>query len=682
MVGAGALEAKVRETSDPECNRSVVRMSVSNSSHMKANGNVSISNSSLFKVNGNVSSGSLAQISRSDQLWDGDSNHLEKTRTLFATNSTSINAHSIRTSTSFKPYGDRSSDAFVQVRNVDPMLMSGAGASEGKRTLHTSKPTRAGNPESAEARFTKHLKTLTPVRAVNGVFRFVCGAFSACIVAGCVVQCYASRYHSHHSGADDNSASFVWTRVDEQIFEQALPNIVSNMSMHLIGVVDTAVAGHLGVSELTAVGVGVSVFNSIHSMFTFLRKGTSGIAGQASGRRDYAEVRATGLRGICLGFLSGMLLLVYREHIVHFVFEYIQPPKGSIDECRAYFMARILSAPVALANFAVQGFLCGMLKGRQVLYQQFILNLANAFCCIVLATSWGFGMGVVGIGYAASLANVIAFINGMCQVWSTINGGLSQEPLPGQLDLSRLFNMDRIAELLNVSATLAVRSFCFILIQSGFTAIGSRLTTPDWPVLPANLLLLQLHYLMEDGMNGFSTAAEALVAQAIGSNDSLQLRNILKRSFLWGLSMMFMCCFILAIWGPSMVIGLTSDMKTQEAALWYLHWVVSGSLLGVWAFLFEGFFVGATLGIHMLLSTLFAIAAFAVVEYITVGGNLGLKGPWNIPLLHLGNDGLWIGFYWFLGLRALGLTVQWKALMDKARGSTPDRAGRGPDRAG
>jgi MATE family multidrug resistance protein len=397
-------------------------------------------------------------------------------------------------------------------------------------------------------------------------------------------------------------------------------------------------------------------------MFVFLRKGTTGLAAQANGAKNFQEVRATAARSIAMGLLIGCLLVIFRGPLMTAVFAWQKPPEYAYNECVQYYYARMWGSPFALANFAVQGFLNGMKRSRQVLCQQVTLNVANAAFCLLLASNIGpLHLGAAGIGHAASIANLVAFFNGMVQVYQCLHG--LDEPEPGEWSIGQIFKADPLKEMFANAGAITLRSLCLTGTQTSITAVAARMTTPEHPYLAANLLLMQLHMLFAMGSDGFSNAAEALVGEAIGRKDVRRMYRVVKAACKWALGI---ACFFSLLWlslgrffFEQMTDAATRD--TSNEACHYLLWLVFAQPFAVWAFLMDGFFVGATLAKEMLYSMIFATLGFAITVYILVGKAVNFPQLGPFPL-NSGNNGLWLSFYSFLVYRSLSLLAQWKSI--------------------
>eukprot|EP00427_Karlodinium_veneficum_P043689 CAMPEP_0169267318 /NCGR_PEP_ID=MMETSP1016-20121227/47022_1 /TAXON_ID=342587 /ORGANISM="Karlodinium micrum, Strain CCMP2283" /LENGTH=230 /DNA_ID=CAMNT_0009351593 /DNA_START=372 /DNA_END=1061 /DNA_ORIENTATION=- len=230
----------------------------------------------------------------------------------------------------------------------------------------------------------------------------------------------------------------------------------------------------------------------------------------------------------------------------------------------------------------------------------------------------------------------------MGQVWTCLHGGFGSEPLPGEWELRQIFKCEPLKEMFANAGAVTLRSVCLTCTQATLTAIAARLTTKDHPYLAANLLLMQLHMLFAMGSDGFSNAAEALVGEAIGRKDVKRMYAVVIAACKWGLGI---ACFFSLLWfssGEFFFEQMTdaSNRESSNEATNYLLWLVFGQPLAVWAFLMDGFFVGATLAKEMLYSMVFAAVGFVITIYVLVGKAIDFPQFGPLPL-NAGNNGLW-----------------------------------------
>ena len=410
--------------------------------------------------------------------------------------------------------------------------------------------------------------------------------------------------------------------------------------------------------------MGVSAFYLLYNVFVFLRKGTTGLTAQAYGAQDFVEVRASFVRPFVFAVVLGLAIATFHEPIMRAIFLWIEPPdEGTRAAASAYVAARVLGAPFALANYAVQGWLNGMQRASNVLVQNLILNASNAILCVYLALDlggFGFALGVVGIGYAAALANFIAMVAGLANIASCVYGWNGQRRMAGHWQWDVLYDASRLGDFFSLGSTITIRSLLLTLMQTYFTGMAAGFGSTT---LAADQLLLQFQSLVSSGTDGFANAAEALVGESVGQKDVARLVAVVKRSLVWAAVVAICFSATWAFGGPAILALMTDQLAVRRESDAYLFWVVVGPFVSVWSYLFDGFFVGATLAREMMISMIFATATFVVSVYTFV------------EVLGLGNNGLWLSFYLWMATRAVALAIQRRRVVDAA---TPKVLQNGP----
>lgn len=458
------------------------------------------------------------------------------------------------------------------------------------------------------------------------------------------------------------SRIFSFGDVDKTVFSIALPNIVSNVSTPLVGLVGSYVAGHLGdAGEMAGVGLGTASFNVVYLVFIFLQKGTTGLTAQAKGSCDWAEVRACAGRFIGFGLFLGAVLLISRDSIRSLMFTVFLPPHGAEERAAAfdYFNARLMGAPAAFGNFAVQGWLNGMQQPRRVMAQQLILNVMNSTCCFFFSLPLGgvgLGLGPKGVGMADAVAQTTAFIFGFSQVVSVITGCPCGEAVSGSWNMGTLCAARQLKEGAVLSTNILLRSVCISTVSTSFNSVGS---TFGEATLSANVLIAQLQTLMSYGTDGFSNACEALVGEAIGAKSPEDLRKAVFSSFKWGFVLAITFSLVYSCGGSFIFMHMTDLSDVQDAAMKYLPWLAVAPLMTVWSYLFDGVYVGATLSFEMVTSMVISATIYIAVLYVAV------------YVLHLENNGLLAAFYTFQVMRGVTLGRQYHKVKAKAEPSDP-----------
>lgn len=421
------------------------------------------------------------------------------------------------------------------------------------------------------------------------------------------------------------------------VFGLAWPMIISNISLPLLGLVDTAILGHLDDAKyLAAVAAGSAVLAFLFWGFGFLRMGTTSLVARAMGKQDHAACRQLLWQGLVMAFALGILLMVLRSFIFPVAMLWIKPSAAVVELAINYCQIRIYSAPAALANFAVIGWFIGMQNTRAPLSIMVTTNLLN----ILLDGLFVLVLGMKSDG--AALATAMADYGGLVLGLLLVRRSLGK--LPGKLVPAELVRPAAYRELLRVNRQLFVRTTCLLFTFAFFTAQGARLGDT---VLAANAILMQLLLLTSHGLDGFAHAAEALVGKAVGGSDRSALPRVCKAATVWSLivAVGFTVFFIVF---ESHLVALLSDIDTvSNAVLHYYIWLYPLPLISVWSYLFDGIFIGAGKTSEMQNTMLMAcLGIFVPIWWLT---------------LEWGNHGLWFAFLCFNAARGLLLgAVFWR----------------------
>ena len=407
--------------------------------------------------------------------------------------------------------------------------------------------------------------------------------------------------------------------------------MLSNVSVPLLGAVDTAVVGQLpGAEHIGAVAIGTTVFNVLFLSLGFLRMGTSGLTAQAVGAGDGDEVRAALIRPILLSLGIALGLIVLQVPLAWTAFTLIGASEAVDELARHYFAVRIWAAPAMLANFALLGWFIGVQNARAVLILQLLMNGIN-----VGLDFWfvlGLGWGVTGVAWASMAAQYIALGIALALARNVLRG------IDGSWRLDSLRQAGPLKRMLSINRDIFLRtlsmSFCMALI----TVIGAR--SGD-TVLAANAILIHLQFIASYGLDGFAHAVSALAGSAVGANDRTRFRTAVRYCGMWALGIAVVISAIYFFAGSAVVELMTDDLNVRATALLYLPWVMAGPLYSVWCFLLDGIFIGATRAREMRNMAFLSALMFIACTLIFV--------PW------LGNHGLWLSYMIYMITRAVTL---------------------------
>lgn len=419
------------------------------------------------------------------------------------------------------------------------------------------------------------------------------------------------------------------TITHRQIWQIAGPMILANISTPLLGMVDTAVVGHLSAAHyLGAVAIGSMIFTFVFWGFGFLRMATTGLNAQAYGREDGVAMQAVLFQAIWLAVLIAIGLLAIQIPIRDMALWLVSSSDNVEHYAAIYFDIRIWSAPATLINYAILGWLIGREASKAALLMVLVINVANIVLDLLLVN--GFGMNVDGVALASVIAEYLGLVVGIIllnrygvnlQAWQ----------------LARRWQNFRAGfKGLEIHGNFMIRTFVLILCFAFFTTQGAR---QGDTVLAANSVLLNFITFMAFVLDGFANATEVLTGKALGRKSPAQLKRALLLTGFWSLMMALLFMGIYASFGQLIIRLLTSIDEVVLLADQYLGWVVIAPIIGVWSYLFDGLFVGATRSREMRNTMLLSA--------------LGVYLPAWFVLQGFGNHGLWAAILLFLLARGL-----------------------------
>ncbi|MFT4103926.1 MAG: MATE family efflux transporter [Burkholderiaceae bacterium] len=417
-----------------------------------------------------------------------------------------------------------------------------------------------------------------------------------------------------------------------RVLRLAWPIVLANLTVPILSAVDTAIAGHLGQpAALGAVALGGLIFNFVFWGFGFLRMGTTALTARAHGAGDGLGLRASLLRGLAIALLIGVLLLVLRGPLVSAALDLLGGGPVVQQLARDYTYARLWSAPLALGNFVLLGYLLGVQHVRVGLALQLLINVVNVVAVLVFVHA--LDLGVPGIGLATALADVVGFIAGAAWVWSRRLRSLP--PVDWRRDIA---DPRALRRLMAMNGNLFVRTMCVLAAFAWFTRAGAR---QGDAVLAANAVLLNFQTFASYALDGFAHAAETLVGAAVGARHREALRWAIRTTMGWSVVGALGFCLVYAIGGPTIVRLLTNQPGVVALALVYLPWAVILPLVSAAGFQLDGVFIGAMRTRELMLAMAVCLAGFIVLA-------LGLQGLF-------GNHGLWAAFTAFMTARGVTL---------------------------
>lgn len=417
----------------------------------------------------------------------------------------------------------------------------------------------------------------------------------------------------------------------KRVFLLALPIIISNLSVPLVGLVDTAVMGRLpDPAYVGAVALGAVTFSSIFWAFGFLRMGTTGLAAQALGRGDGQAIRSLLLTSGLMALGFSLIVLTAQTAIIAMAVWFL----GATDAVKVllieYIQVRIWSAPAVLLNYLLVGLFIGLQRTGFALISQLGLNLTNAALSVLFVLYWGWG--VSGVALASVIGEYLAVALGIVLL------GRALSPIAGRWSLAALTDWPSYRRLLTVNADIFIRTLCLLFAFAWFARQGTALGAS---VLAVNAVLLQFINLLAYGLDGFAHAAEALVGQAVGARSRPAFVAAVRVSTVLALLTSLVYSLAYAIFGADLVAMLTTIESIRSLATVYLPWVVAMPLLAVWSYQLDGIFIGALQTGQMRNAMIISTGLFVPLSLLT------------IDLFQ--NHGLWLSLSLFFCLRTATL---------------------------
>ena len=423
--------------------------------------------------------------------------------------------------------------------------------------------------------------------------------------------------------------------MNKKILQLAIPSIVSNITVPLLGLIDVAIVGHLGsAAYIGAIAVGGMLFNIIYWLFGFLRMGTSGMTSQAFGQRDLKEVTRVLLRAVGVGLFIALCLLLLQYPIRKIAFLLIDATPEVRELATVYFNICVWGAPAVLGFYGFAGWFIGMQNSRFPMFIAITQNVVN----IVASLSFVYllDMKIEGVALGTLIAQYAGLFMASL-LWLRYYGRLKiafrWREIIGKTAMKRFFQEN---------SDIFFRTLCLVAVTTFFTSTGAR---QGDVVLAVNTLLMQLFTLFSYIMDGFAYAGEAMTGRYIGARNNTGLQRMIRLLFRWGWGLSLSFTILYMIGGQDFLGLLTNDTTVINAAGSYYYWVLAIPLAGFAAFLWDGILIGATATRLMLYSMLVASGMFFLIYYIFYA--------------LMGNHALWMAFLIYLSLRGIMQWILW-----------------------
>jgi MATE family multidrug resistance protein len=422
-----------------------------------------------------------------------------------------------------------------------------------------------------------------------------------------------------------------------RIFLLAIPLILSNLTQPLLSTVDTVLSGHLpGAAALGGVAVGGIFFNAIYWTFGFLRMTTTGLVAQAFGARQHDQLRLHFLRALASALVIGALILALQTPVIAIALRILGASDAVAANARLYCHIRIWSAPAALANYVILGYLLGRQRARTALALQTVVNVVNVAVALVLVLRLHWG--VAGIATATMTADWAGCVLGLALARNALHRESSGER---RLIWREVLHGASLRHLFALNRDIFLRTLSLVAAYAWFTRTGAR---QGDATLAANAVLMNMFFIVAYGLDGFANATEALVGESIGARRIDHYRAILRASTVSACIVAALASLVYLFAGSHLVSLFTNVEAVRLLAVRYLPWIVALPIVSVWGFQLDGIFIGATRARELRNSMVISFVIF-------LGLAIALERV-------LGNHGLWCAFLTWMVVRGITLALR------------------------
>jgi len=426
----------------------------------------------------------------------------------------------------------------------------------------------------------------------------------------------------------------------KQVLLLAIPMVLSNITVPLLGLVDAAVIGHLEHAwYLGGVALGSTMISVTFWLLGFLRMSTTGLAAQSYGANSKHQLGLVFTQGMAMAFGFATFFLLFHSLIADWVFSFSDASEQVKHYGQQYFSIRAWSAPAALANFVLLGWLLGTQNAKAPMWMVIISNLTNIGLDVLFVL--GFGWKVEGAALASVIADYTGMSFGLYCVWRKWQA----DQLPALVGLIK-DSANGLSRFVKLNRDIFLRSLC---LQATFTFMTFQGASFGDDIVAANAVLMSFLMIISYGMDGFAYAMEAMVGKAIGAKDRQQLNQSLIGTFFWSFIICSILTLVFVLYGSNMIGLITNIPQVHTIALQYLPWLMAMPLVSMWCFLLDGIFIGATKGREMRNGMFLSTCTFFATFYLSAA---------------IGNHALWLAMLSFMAMRGITLgvilTIQWR----------------------
>ena len=438
--------------------------------------------------------------------------------------------------------------------------------------------------------------------------------------------------------------------VNRDILHLAVPSILANITIPLVGIVDTAIVGHLSnAAAIGGIAIGTMLFDLLYWNFAFLRIGTSGITAQAYGKGG-KECRKILLQSVGMAGLAALFVWAIQWFFVTLVLAVVPCSPEVTEVARKYFFVRVWAAPATLSLMALKGWFIGMQDTKSPMAVDILVNVVNMVASYVLAVYTP--LGVVGVAWGTLIAQYC----GLLLAAGILKVRYSRESKVESQEWKEAMRWTEMRRVVSLNGNLFIRSLCFMVVYVGFTSLAGRYGDTE---LAVSSILMKLFMFFSYFVDGFAYAGEALVGKIFGeakvergkSRDESQesrVNGVVRSLFIWAIGVGVLFTLIYAVWGNECIGLMTSDTEVLGAFTKYIGWLIAMPIISTLAFMWDGVYVGATAGVEIRNAMIWAAIGF-VIGYVATYRFVGAQA-------------LYIGYFAHLIARVIYLSVKWKSI--------------------
>lgn len=427
--------------------------------------------------------------------------------------------------------------------------------------------------------------------------------------------------------------------MNKKILQLAIPNVISNITIPLLGLVDLAITGHLDSKDyMGAIALGSMIFNIIYWTFGFLRMGTSGMTAQSLGARNLNEVLAILVRSVIVALGAALILLVLQIPIERIAFYFIKGSESVEHLGRSYFYIRIWAAPATIAMYALTGWLIGMQNTKTPMIIAITINVLNIGFNLLFVKV--FHLNADGVAWGTLLAQYGGFVLTVFLIWR------HYRKIFKYYRRANIFSLGELKKFFSVNKNILIRTLSLLAV---FTFFTSKSASTDTVILDANSILLQFLFIFSFLTDGFAYAAEALAGKIYGAKDFIKLKYFVKLIFRWGWILAAFFTLVYLVLGNTLIKMLTDIPQVIATSMEYKFWVLLIPIVSMASFIWDGVFIGITAARQMRNSMLIAVfVVFFPVWFL-------FNSQWH-------NHALWLAFIMFLLARGVTQTFMFQSI--------------------